>query len=228
VSNHLFTIAITVVVAFVAGRLCAWPTITRLRARLASAYVALRHDPLTGLLNRTGLTETYAERQPTSSQLTLVLVDLDRFKTVNDTYGHDVGDQLLVAIARRIHDAAGMHGGITARLAGDEFVGVLPNRDDIDRTIEWILTLTAEPVTADMRDDQPMLTLTVTASVGVCHAEASDELDIVMRRADIALHHAKLADGNRHVIYRPGMALPTPRPRRGARLRDRHDGQVQP
>jgi len=227
VSNHLVATATTFVVALGIGRLCARPTIARLRSRLAYANWWLRHDPLTALLNRTGLIEAHtALRQ--SQYLTLVLVDLDRFKAVNDVYGHDVGDEMLIIAADRIHAAADRHGGITARLAGDEFVVLLPVRDDgPDRPVERILTLVAAPATVHV--DPAALTLTVTASAGVCRAEPTDDLDMLLRCADQAMYHAKHAGGNRHVDYQPGMAMPSPTPRRGPRLRDRRDpGQVQP
>jgi diguanylate cyclase (GGDEF)-like protein len=210
----------SVLAALVAGRLCAWPTIARLRARLAHTSWALRRDPLTGLLNRTGLTEAHAARQQTQQHLTLVLIDLDGFKAINDTHGHDVGDQLLIAAADRIHDAATMYGGITARLAGDEFVVLLPVRnDDLDRPVELLLAMLSAPATAHA--ESAPITLNVTASAGVCRAKPTDDLDTLLRQADVAMYHAKHNGGARHTHHHPGMAMPIPTSRKGPRLRDR-------
>jgi diguanylate cyclase (GGDEF)-like protein len=213
----------------VAGRACAWPAIARLRGQLAEANGQLRRDPLTGLLNRTGLTEAYETHRQTRQVFTAALVDLDGFKAVNDTHGHDVGDQLLIVAAGRIDTAATVHGGITARLAGDEFVVLLPVRDeDLDRPVELILDLVAAPATVGVfADDDAPVALAVTASAGVCRAEPGDALEVALRRADVAMYHAKRRGGARHVHYAPGMTMPSPPRREGPRLRDRRDhGQV--
>jgi diguanylate cyclase (GGDEF)-like protein len=207
----------SILAALFGGRLLAWPTTVRLRRRLAAALWQLRRDPLTGLINRTGFTETFAARQ---TQPVIVLFDLDGFKNVNDRHGHGVGDQLLLASADRIRSAAALHGGLTARLSGDEFAVLLPTDRDLDRGIELILTLLAAPVIATIEDTT--VAVAVTASAGVCAGAAGDTLDLILRRADIAMYHAKRMGGV-HVRYETGMQMPPVRAPLGARLRDRHD-----
>ncbi|MDG4813919.1 GGDEF domain-containing protein, partial [Micromonospora sp. WMMD956] len=118
-------LAIATIVAAILGAgvgyLAARPTITRLRAELADAAWQLTHDPLTGLLNRTGLRTIHTAVGASSppQRLVVMLIDLDRFKEVNDTHGHDAGDDLLVEIADRLAQAVHTYGGTVARLAGD-------------------------------------------------------------------------------------------------------------
>lgn len=226
-SEHIPMIA-SVLAALAAGRLLAWPTTTRLRRRLTDALWQLRRDPLTGLLNRTGFAEAYAARD--TEPVTVVLLDLDGFKTVNDTHGHGVGDQLLLAAADRIGSGAAVHSGVAARLSGDEFAVILPATADLDRGVELILALLAVPATATAAHEQADTTvsLTVTGSAGVYEAQPGDDLDVALRRADIALYHAKRTGGV-HVRYEAGMHMPPASTRRGARLRDRHDeGRMRP
>jgi diguanylate cyclase (GGDEF)-like protein len=217
VSEHIPVIA-SILAALLAGRLLAWPTIARLRCHLDHALSQLRRDPLTGLLNRAGLTQAYAARQ--AQPFTVVLIDLDGFKTVNDNYSHAVGDQLLLAAADRIHSAAALDDAVAARLSGDEFAVILPNATDIERAVELILAVLSAPVTATI--DDTTVTVSVTGSAGICSAAPGDAIDEVLRRADIAMYHAKRT-GGLHVSYEPGMHMPATWPRRGPRLRDRHD-----
>ncbi|MEV0158345.1 GGDEF domain-containing protein [Micromonospora sp. NPDC050686] len=219
-SRPLIMIA-TAVVAFTIGRLTARPAINRLRAHLTDAHRQLLHDPLTGMLNRTGLhTAHQALAQTTPARPIIVaLIDLDDFKHVNDTHGHDHGDHLLKAVGERITDVAALHGGIAARLAGDEYAALLPaHTDDLDRIAELFTALIAQPVTLT----EGGATVTVTASVGVTLADTSDPLtDVALHRADIAMYHAKHRGRNRHATYRPGMSMPPTPHQRGHRLRDR-------
>ncbi|MDT4992155.1 MAG: diguanylate cyclase, partial [Actinoplanes sp.] len=103
------------------------PIIEQLAADLANAAWRLAHDPLTGILNRDGLHAIYvglASNRP--SPLAVALIDLEQFKVVNDTYSHAAGDHLLIEVAHRLRKLAGEHGGIVARLSGDEFAAVTP------------------------------------------------------------------------------------------------------
>jgi diguanylate cyclase (GGDEF)-like protein len=222
----------SIVAALIGGRLLAWPTTARLRRHLAQARRALFHDPLTGLLNRTGFTHAYTAGQHRRQRLTVIVLDLDRFKAVNDTHGHDIGDQLLIAAADRIRSAAQWHGGVAARLSGDEFAVALPVRLGLHRVVERILAVVAIPVTATITDDttapHPTVRLTVTASAGIYTTLPDDDLDLALRRADIAMHHAKRSGGDVPVPYQTGMHLPPATDRRGRHLQDRHDGRVLP
>jgi diguanylate cyclase (GGDEF)-like protein len=227
VSQHLIMIA-TTVVAFLVGRLTAWPTIRRLRAASADAVWWLGHDPLTGMFNRVGLYGAHTlAAQGDPQPILILLIDLDDFKPVNDTHGHDVGDDLLVEIGDRITEAADMFGGVAARLAGDEFAVILPVRDhDLPRIADLFVTVVGRPVELTHAEDP--VKVTVRASVGMAAAESTDPLgDAGLRRADIAMYHAKHHGGNQYAIYEPGMTMPDGTPRRGPRLRDlRQNGGV--
>jgi diguanylate cyclase (GGDEF)-like protein len=200
--------------------------IARLRAELADAVWKLTHDPLTGLHNRTGLRATHtATTQP--RPIVAVLIDLDRFKEINDAHSHTAGDDLLKATARRIGQLAALHGGHAARLSGDEFAAIMPlDATPLANMAEQFTTVIAEPV--EIHPDNGPITLRVTASLGIAVASSTDPLEsVALHHADMAMYHAKREGGNRHALYTPGMTMPDRTPRRGPRLRDqrrtRHD-----
>jgi len=219
VSQHLIMIA-SPALAFLLGWLTARPLIRRLRAELADAAWWLGHDPLTGMLNRVGFYAAHTALASAPQPVVILLIDLDDFKPVNDSHGHDTGDDLLIEIGDRISEVADMFGGTAARLSGDEFAVLLPVRDiGHARAADLFLTTIAGPVPL-ATDDIPV-TVAVTASIGMTIAETADPLDDVgLRRADIAMYHAKHAGGNRYAIYEPGMTMPNSEHRRGPRLRD--------
>lgn len=213
----------TAVVALALGRLTAWPKIRGLRTQLADATSSMLHDPLTGMLNRAGLQAahaTLAETAPTQP-IIVALIDLDDFKRVNDTHGHDRGDDLLIEVGDRITDIAALHAGAAARLAGDEYAALLPARtDDLDRIADTFATIISQPVALPAAN-RPA-TVTVTASVGLALVGISDPFtEVALHRADIAMYHAKRHGRNRHAIYQPGMTMPPAQHRRGPRRRDR-------
>jgi diguanylate cyclase (GGDEF)-like protein len=210
------------------------PTINRLHAELADAAWQLTHDPLTGLHNRTGLRTIHAATAASGEPEPIVamLIDLDLFKEVNDTHGHDAGDDLLKAAADRIGQLAAIFGGHAARLSGDEFAAIMPlGRHRVTGLAEQFTTVIAEPVR--VRPANRTGTVAVTASLGVAVVSSTDPLeDITLRRADTAMYHAKRAGGNQHILYTPGMTMPDRKPytpgtvtpdrrsRRGPRPRD--------
>ncbi len=159
------------------------------------------HDPLTGLPNRLLLQqrlEHAAQRARRSrTDAAILFADLDRFKAVNDTYGHQVGDELLLAVARRL--AALVRPGDTlARVSGDEFVFLcedLHSPDDVVLLARRIEEAFGRPFPVAGRE------LSVTASVGVAFAgpggDISDELVV---KADIAMYRAKRRGGAGHHI----------------------------
>lgn len=210
----------TGLVAFTLGTLTTWPIIHRLRTRLADATWALGHDPLTGMLNRAGLHAALTDTDP-AQPVVVALIDLDDFKHVNDTHGHDLGDEVLIAVGNRVTDLAALYGGAAARLAGDEYAALLPARtDDLERVADTFATIIAQPVTLPAGGST--VTLTVTASVGLALADTTDCLtEVGLHRADIAMYHAKRDGRSRYAVYRPGMTMPPAQHRRGPRLRDR-------
>ncbi|WP_327002714.1 GGDEF domain-containing protein [Dactylosporangium sp. NBC_01737] len=209
-------------IGFGLGNLAARPTLNRMYRELADAAWQLAHDPLTGLFNRTGLRAVYSgfaaatEPQP----LIVMLLDLDGFKEVNDTYGHDGGDTLLMEVADRIGLIAEINGGAAARLSGDEFVIVLPVRDQqLASLADGFVSAIGRPVQLDVANG-PVPTA-VKASLGVAVIDSTDHLeDVALHRADTAMYHAKHQGGNRHITYAPGMSMPDRARRHGPRPRD--------
>lgn len=157
-----------------------------------------RHDALTGLLNRYSLDE-YAAREIARAKrgdhgLSLVVLDLDNFKQVNDQYGHAAGDQVLVQAAGRIHEVV-REGDITFRVGGEEFLVLLPGADRgvAGRVAERVRqVLVGQPF--EFQDQ----TMTVSTSVGVVTFDPiKDDWDSMLRRADQALYRAKDRGRNR-------------------------------
>ncbi len=156
------------------------------------AYQA-SHDALTGLPNRAAFQSraTAALRTAGAANLTgVLLLDLDGFKTVNDTLGHAAGDDLLVGVAARLRGAV-RPGDTVARLGGDEFVVLLPNLPDaghLDEIGGRILRRLTEPVTVG----DTLLAARASIGAAVATGPVGDPLDLV-KRADIALYEAKAA-----------------------------------
>ncbi|WP_305784511.1 putative bifunctional diguanylate cyclase/phosphodiesterase [Symbioplanes lichenis] len=151
-------------------------------------------DPLTGLANRARFSAVLAERVERHEPATVVLVDLDDFKSINDTMGHAVGDQLLYEVARRL-------GGFSARLGGDEFA-VLLDTDDPDRTGEAAAALLAELAVPYGVGEHLLL---ANASIGVATAGPGDTAGEVLRNADIAMYQAKEAGKAGWTRFEPRM-----------------------
>ena len=163
------------------------------------------HDPLTNLANRTLFKqrlELALQRARDRAQVVVMFLDIDNFKTVNDTAGHSAGDQLLVVAASRLLNAT--RGSDTvARFGGDEFAILLEHvRDDDEARI------VAERITRAMR--QPLLigseTVVASASLGIARSHSdSDGADEVLRNADVAMYTAKSAGKNRYQFFEPAM-----------------------
>jgi len=155
------------------------------------------HDPLTGLANRALLYESI-ERELVgfaagSDQLALLLLDIDRFKEVNDTLGHDVGDRLLQTAAQRVRDCL-RTGELAARLGGDEFAVLLPPPCSTERAVELAHRL-VETIQQPFRLAVDV-TVEVDASVGVALAPRhAREVGELVRCADVAMYAAKRGTG---------------------------------
>jgi diguanylate cyclase (GGDEF)-like protein/PAS domain S-box-containing protein len=150
------------------------------------------HDALTGLPNRSLLMDRldHAIRTAQRNQhsLTLLFIDLDRFKLINDTLGHDAGDELLKAVAKRVGECV-RNSDTLARLGGDEFVLLLPNaipEDVLLRLMGRIRTAVARPLPLG-RDE-----ISVTCSIGCCtFPEDGTDAATLLKRADSAMYRAK-------------------------------------
>jgi diguanylate cyclase (GGDEF)-like protein len=153
-----------------------------------------RRDAMVGLPNRVSLLEALTRDLQTSFNVTLLYIDLDGFKTVNDTYGHETGDHLLQRVSRSFEEIVGAH-GLLARLGGDEFAILLSGTDaaqTADQFCTQIHTLFAKPFDIDGR------IANIGASIGVATVD-EDSLDSIelMRRADVAMYEAKNTGRNR-------------------------------
>ncbi|WP_027660838.1 GGDEF domain-containing protein [Salinispora fenicalii] len=197
------------------GHVWAFRSVRGLRGRLSEARRRSVTDPLTGLANRAGLSRALVELADDSYDL--VLVDLDRFKQVNDTWGHAAGDALLVEIARRLSALLeGIDGAVVARLGGDELVLASPSPAPLAQLLgaEAIAALAAPIEVA------AGVTVTVTASVGAVHATAGDEWSRVLAAADAAVYEVKARGGDGMVEHCPLTELPEVEARPLLRIRE--------
>lgn len=156
------------------------------------------HDPLTDLPNRASLRDHLARALAGQAVggVALLHLDLDNFKVVNDSLGHAAGDQLLIAVGRRLLSALRPHDTV-ARLGADEFLLLLadaPEQEQAIRVAERLVTAVAAPLIVAGQD------VHVTASVGVVHGEPAGDPEEWLRLADIALHEAKAAGKARHAL----------------------------
>lgn len=175
------------------------------RLRAAERYDAT-HDALTGLVNRRAflakLRRALGSADAEPSQLAVLLLDLDRFKEVNDSLGHHRGDELLAGVGERLR--AGVAGaGTLARLGGDEFAVLLTTGG----TARCAMTL-AERLAGALAEPFEVgdALLHVDASIGIaCSPEHARDADVLLQRADAAMYHAK-RDGLGAVVYGPAVA----------------------
>lgn len=164
-------------------------------------------DPLTGLLNRRGLHlhvgDLLRDGSHVAGAVTVMVVDLDRFKDVNDTFGHTIGDEVLIRTARRIKSAV-RGSALVARVGGEEFVVVDPGdpgraHRDVDRVRYAIAAPAKPPVTASVGVSSVALGGSALAGV-----EPATWLDRIIERADLAMFDAKRQGGNA-TIYLPAV-----------------------
>ena len=164
------------------------------------------HDPLTLLPNRAmfnGRLETAFSRYARDGSIALLFLDLDRFKLINDTLGHDAGDQLLRTVARRLEQCIRPN-DMVARLGGDEFVVLLDgvhNDDEAIRVAQRILSEIQQPVPLDNQRE-----IHVATSIGIVRP-TSDHLTHhdFLRDADVALYHAKESGRGRFAVFSTNM-----------------------
>ncbi|CAK8712866.1 Diguanylate cyclase (GGDEF) domain-containing protein [Candidatus Electrothrix laxa] len=183
----------------------------RERALLASQkkleHLSL-HDSLTALPNRRlfirRLQQAIRKARRNCSQLAVLFLDLDEFKQVNDTLGHDIGDQLLIEIALRLTESRKFKPLITARLGGDEFtilVQDIRGRNDIAVAAEQLLKIFRTPFTCSGYE------LSTTASVGIAiFPDDGEDTVTLIKYADMAMYQAKEIGRNNYSFFSAGLA----------------------
>jgi len=163
-----------------------------------------RTDVVTGLLNRAGLNHELVEqmmRLPDGSRLALFWLDLDKFKEINDTLGHVIGDGVLAEVARRLIDTA-PEGATVARFGGDEFVAacVVSDRAECEQLASAMISDLSRPVRIDGNR------IASGASMGVALLpDDGPDIETVMQSADLALYHAKVGGRNQLRFFDPAM-----------------------
>ncbi|MDX0765723.1 EAL domain-containing protein [Sinorhizobium medicae] len=175
----------------------------RLQESQAELNHLARHDPLTGLANRASFNQSLARvvaRSAADQANALLYLDLDRFKQVNDTLGHPVGDRLMVAVAKRLMETASA--GVISRIGGDEFTIVVERtrQEEVEKLCDSLIAAIRQPFEID---GQPIL---IGLSIGVAVATGHDADPVeITRKADIALYHAKSAGRNQYAVFGPHM-----------------------
>jgi diguanylate cyclase (GGDEF)-like protein len=170
------------------------PVLANLR-NLSVAQARAATDPLTGLGNRRlvedALARMLAQSRRTGDSIAVVMIDVDRFKSVNDTFGHEAGDALLVEIAR-VLSAGTREYDIVGRRGGDEFVVLLAQVDGVQAS--QIIDRCRQAIAAVHVGQPPV---TATASFGIAMSgDATDDPAALIRAADEALYSAKARGGN--------------------------------
>jgi len=172
---------------------------------LRMSYLA-QHDSLTDLPNRAllndRLTQAIALTQRRRQKLALLFLDVDRFKHINDSLGHDIGDRLLQSVAQRLRGCV-RSSDTVSRLGGDEFVILLSevaHAEDAAVCAEKILLTLSTP----HRIDQHNLHLTASIGIVICPDDGKDA-DALMKHADFAMYHAKDSGRNNYQFFESGM-----------------------
>lgn len=164
------------------------------------------HDPLTSLPNRLAmdhyLNEIVGSATGSTGRLAVLIIDLDDFKTVNDSLGHHAGDRLLGEMATRLHSPPG-EGGHLFRLGGDEFVVIIEDVRQLDTVVARVQRLmqsVAEPCELDGH------ALHISASIGISlYPDDGEDAETLIRNADTAMYHAKANGRNNYQFFAPPM-----------------------
>ena len=181
---------------------CQFVDVTQARQAREQLQFLATHDPLTNLVNRRELITEIDERlthEPRAGvNVAVLFIDVDGLKSINDTYGHLVGDGVIATVAQRLRRSV-RHADVVARMGGDEFVIVLTaitTLDDAGRVAAKIHAQFNAPIhTGDH-------TIPITLSIGLTLIAPGDNADTALTRADTALYQAKNEGRNRTVVDR--------------------------
>lgn len=176
----------------------------RNRGQFRELQLAATRDPLTGVFNRGQLEERLQDlhrdyRRENGKTFSVVYVDLDHFKAINDRLSHSVGDQVLVNVARLLEDEL-YSGEMVGRYGGEEFVVICPETN-LEVAVERAERLRRAIMGASLADRED---LRVTASLGVAEIGPKDSIESLKERADAALYDAKRQGRNRTCVRRTG------------------------
>lgn len=180
--------------------------ITERKAAQDRIKFLVHHDVLTGLPNillvQDRLQQAISQADRNHEKLALMVVDLDRFKTVNDTLGHRVGDQVLVAVAKRLSEYL-QDTDTLCRQGGDEFLILLPNLADSDACVVFLAKLLLGFLTP-FRVDGKELAMTISVGVSM-YPDDGPDFDTLLKKADMAMYRAKHDGGNTYRFFNPEM-----------------------
>jgi len=183
----------------------------RKQAELKVRHMAL-HDPLTGLPNRAlledRLAQAIAQAGRNRKRAAVLMFDLDRFKSINDSFGHHIGDRLLESMAVRLKECLRKSDTI-ARMGGDEFVIAIPTistTEEVELIATKVLTTLAEPFEIGGHR------LQVSASIGIClHSQDGETPELLLQYADAAMYEAKRRGRNCYCFFSPAFTEATQR-----------------
>lgn len=180
--------------------------LTQRKAQEAYTHHIAYHDALTGLPNRVlfhdRLRQAIAEARREEARLALLFIDLDRFKDINDTQGHHIGDQVLQQVGERLLECV-RESDTVARLGGDEFVIILPlirRSGEAAMVAEKVQQQVARPISVEQQ------TFLVTPSIGIgVFPDDGESVEVLMKNADVAMYNAKHSGRNNFQFFTPEM-----------------------
>ena len=160
------------------------------------------HDPLTGLPNRMLLTDRLSMARIVADRnrkkVALMMLDLDKFKEVNDTHGHHIGDLLLQAVAEKLTGILRKEDTV-ARFGGDEFVLVLPEQKDVQTVLKVARKIINAFRNAAVIEGHALI---ITSSIGISiYPDHGEDIDTILKNADSAMYRAKQAGRNQYRLY---------------------------
>ncbi|MDQ7083652.1 MAG: diguanylate cyclase [Sulfurovum sp.] len=173
-----------------------------------SMYALAYHDALTALPNRLQadmyMDRLLSQNKSPKTPFILLFIDLDRFKVINDTLGHDVGDEMLIILSRRIQNLLG-ESSFIARLGGDEFIAIIEKKRDIAK-IEILVQTLVERIRNPMSIQE--YSLNTTASIGIVkYPQDGQDKHTLLKYADSAMYHAKDLGKDTYAFYNTQLSI---------------------